>query len=147
MKLTIISLSNKHKNTVIITFNKIYIFIKSAMMIRNYMYITLYTTYLQHVHKMPFINVIKTINIFFKTLNSAVLRNNRFPLPRKKVAWHSILFSLLACHYFLSRKNWLLNLTCCIYELWREISINVVCATSKPAHILIRAFASRLNIL
>ena len=38
------------------------------------------------------------------------------------------------------------------YEPWREISNNVVCATSKgpdqPAHTrrLIRAFASRLNI-
>ena len=38
-------------------------------------------------------------------------------------------------------------------EPWREISINVVCATSKgsdqPAHTrsLIRAFASRLSIL
>ena len=40
-----------------------------------------------------------------------------------------------------------------VYEPWHEISNNVVCATSKasdqPAHMrsLIRAFASRLNIL
>ena len=40
-----------------------------------------------------------------------------------------------------------------IYELWHKISNNTVCATSKssdqPAHTpsLIRAFASRLNIL
>ena len=39
-----------------------------------------------------------------------------------------------------------------LFELWHEISNNVVCATNKtsdqPAHTrsLIRAFASRLNI-
>ena len=47
----------------------------------------------------------------------------------------------------------ILLLISALYELWHEISNNVVCATSKgsdqPAHMrrLIRAFASRWNIL
>ena len=46
-----------------------------------------------------------------------------------------------------------LNRLYCINELWHEISNNVVCATSEGSdqpelmRSLIRAFASRLNIL
>ena len=69
--------------------------------------------------------------------------------PRRRLAWAHTQFNQRRC-YPLNLDNMYAKFQ---YELWHKISKNVVCATSKasdqPAHthILIRAFASHLNIL